>query len=135
MENLRIITFRSTEQTQLLIAGLQKARSQKVMRDQSNQLKRQAERDALLTSLATTLCDPELTRSLFSPNLHNYSRLFVAQTHQGLCCDQYVLLNGNGICIIGLAETHFLIRQHLTIEQIEYGVSEKIRWLNIVAIK
>ena len=106
----------------MLIAGLQKARSQKVMRDQSTQLKRQAERDALLTSLAATLRDSELTRSLFSPNLHNYTRLFVVQTQQGLCCDQYVLLNGNGICIIGLAETHFLIKNHMKIEQIEYGV-------------
>ena len=106
----------------MLIGGLQKARSQKVMREQSGQLKRQSERDEQLTLLAKAFQDPLLTRSLYSPSLQNYSRLFVMRSVDGLCCDQYVLLNGNGICVVGLAESHYLIRQHMNIAQISFGV-------------
>lgn len=106
----------------MLIGGLQKARSQKVMREQSGQLKRQSERDEQLTILTKAFQDPLLTRSLYSPSLQNYSRLFVMRSVDGLCCDQYVLLNGNGICVVGLAESHHLIRNHMNIVQIAFGV-------------
>lgn len=113
---------RLTEETQSLMNGLLKAKCQKAMREQSSHLREYESRDRLLHSISSKLNDPQLTYSLFSPSLQNYTRYFVKRKEGEKRVDQYVLMNANGICVLGLAETHEFVRNHKQVQSIEFGV-------------
>ena len=114
---------RLTEETQALMNGLLKAKCQEAMRDQSSHLREYESRDRLLHSISSKLNDPQLTYSLFSPSLLNYTRYFVKRKEGERTVDQYVLMNSNGICVLGLAETNDFVRNHKQVQSIEFGVS------------
>ena len=92
------------------------------MREQSNHLREYESRDRLLHSISSKLNDPQLTYSLFSPSLQNYTRYFVKRKEGERTVDQYVLVNANGMCVVGLAETHEFVRSHKQVQSIEFGV-------------
>ncbi|KAK8810316.1 hypothetical protein WA538_002891, partial [Blastocystis sp. DL] len=102
--------------------GLLKAKCQEAMRDQSSHLREYESRDRLLHSISSKLNDPQLTHSLFSPSLLNYTRYFVKRKEGERTVDQYVLMNSNGICVLGLAETNDFVRNHKQVQSIEFGV-------------
>ena len=95
---------------------------QAVMREQNSQLKCLRERDQLLQDLSAVFNDRQITLSLYSPCLQQYTRLFVKRSEQDRCVDQYILVHFNGICIMGLAESHFFVRNHLQMRSLQYGV-------------
>lgn len=92
------------------------------MREQNSRLKCLKARDQVLQDLSSVFHDQKITLSLYSPCLQHYTRLFIKRSEQERCVDQYILLHSNGICIMGLAESHFLIRNHLQVQSLQYGV-------------
>ena len=113
---------RTTTETKDLLNGLLKRKCQAAMREQNSQLRCLKERDQQLHELAALFKDPQITLSLYSPYLRQYSRLFVKRSEHDQCVDQYILLHFNGICIMGLAESHFFVRNHLQVQSLHYGV-------------
>ena len=121
--DLRYVSLvRTTTETKDLLNGLLKTKCQAVMREQNSQLKCLKDRDKLLQDLSAVFDDRQITLSLYSPCLQQYTRLFVKRLEHDRCVDQYILLHFIGVCIMGLAESHFFIRNHLKIQSLQYGV-------------
>ena len=92
------------------------------LREHSYQRALLSQRDNSIASLCKYFNDDVISSSLRSPILRHYSQFFVQRTENNMVLDQYVLFNPNGICIIGLAESHYLIRNHHTCCSLKWGV-------------
>lgn len=92
-------------------------------RDQSYQLSLLKQKELTISQLCEYFQDSILSSSIKAPVLRHYSQLFVLRTINSICLDQYVLFNPNSICIIGLAPSHSIIRNHHRCCSIQWGVS------------
>ncbi|KAK8808996.1 hypothetical protein WA171_001124 [Blastocystis sp. BT1] len=133
-ENCKYRHGETTTETKDLLNGLLKTKCQAVMREQNSQLKCLKDRDKLLQDLSAVFDDRQITLSLYSPCLQQYTRLFVKRLEHDRCVDQYILLHFNGVCIMGLAESHFFIRNHLQIQSLQYGVTRQHKTITSCAV-
>lgn len=122
---------RITSETKELIGSLMKEKCQSTLREQSYKRSLMKQRDTSIDMLCKYFNDCSLSSSLRSPSLRYYSRFFVKRSENDICLDQYVLFNPNGICAIGLAESHDLIRKHRTCNSLLWGVLSKFCYYNI----
>ena len=96
-----------------------KEKCQSTLRDESHQRNLLKQKDELMERVSNYLgCV-----YLFPSSLRGYSHFFVMRTIEHCCLDQYVLMNANGVCIIGLAASHSLIRYHHECHSIQWGVN------------
>lgn len=120
---LNVLKYRQTSETKELVNGLMKDKCNAARRDQSYQLSLLKQKELTISQLCEHFQDSVLSSSLKAPVLRHYSQLFVLRTINSICLDQYVLFNPNSICIIGLAPSHSIMRNHHRCCSIQWGVS------------